>query len=246
MTARATTFLVPTATDPAGAAEQIAKFGFVHVEAGEFGDLPRAELARFAASWDDLVPDTALLDGGRYRLRRYGRLKASWSGDQLRFAPLGHAPFRQDTNPLYRGTARMFEPITAEVLADPVLRHLVGFDVTVASRLHRLDSWQVGLHQIRIVARDGDAGLPTPEGRHRDGHLFVGMHMLARTGCSGGHSIIEQNDGTLWEFTLTRPLDTVIVADGAVTHEVTAIRAGAGAPQAVRDMLLVDLNPLEP
>ena len=224
------------------AAEQIRLRGFVHIDGEKFPQPVRAEALRhFAASWDELAPDTALLDGGRYRLRRYGRLRATVDGRTVAFTALGHVPFRQDTNPLYRGQARLFEPML--VLDDPVLRHLVEYDVRVAESLRPLGDWEVGLHQIRIVARGGDAGLPTPEGRHRDGHLFVGMHMLARRDCVGGESIVELADGTLERFTLARALDTVIVEDAAVWHEVTPIRAAAAAAEGVRDMLLVDLNP---
>lgn len=227
-----------------GYAEQIRLRGFVHIDAEK---VPRPAgpeaVARFAGTWNDLAPDTALLDGGRYRLRRYGRLRATLDGPAVTFAPLAHAAFRQDTNPLYRGRPRLFEPIRPEVLDDPVLRHLVGFDVAVAEALRPLGDWEVGLHQVRIVAQGGDVGLPTPEGRHRDGHLFVGMHMLARRDCVGGESIVELAGGQEERFLLSECLDTVIVEDAAVWHEVTPIRAAPGAGQGVRDMLLVDLNP---
>ena len=71
----------------------------------------------------------------------------------------------------------------------------------------------------------------------------TGMHMLARRHCVGGLSIIELSDATTEELTLTRELDTVIVEDAAVRHEVTPIRAAARAREGIRDMLLVDLNP---
>jgi hypothetical protein len=229
------------------AAEQIRLRGFVHIDGEKLPARPAPDaLARFASSWDDLAPDTALVDGGRYRLRRYGRLRVTLGGAAVRFRALAHVAFRQDTNPLYRGTPRLFEPILPEVLNDPVLRHLVSFDISVTESLRPLGDWEVGLHQIRIVAGGDDAGLPTPEGRHRDGHLFVGMHMLARRDCVGGESIVELGDGTLERFTLRHPLDTVIVEDAAVWHEVTPIRAAPGTAEGVRDMLLIDLNPYRP
>jgi hypothetical protein len=230
-----------TATE---AAQRLRQRGFVRIEARAFPDPPTAEaLATLASTWDDLSPDTALLDGGRYRLRRYGRLRARLDGASIRLTRLTHAAFRQDTNPLYKGRARLFEPMRAQTLADPALRRLVAFDVAIGEARTPLGDWEVGLHQVRIVADGGDVGLPTPEGRHRDGHLFVGMHMLARHGCLGGVSIVETADGALEEFTLEHRLDTVLVEDAAVKHEVTPIRAASGAAQGVRDMLLVDLNP---
>ena len=233
-----------TSRPVADAVGRLRRRGFVHIEAAAFPDPPTREaMAALASTWDDLAPDTALLDGGRYRLRRYGRLRARLDGDTLRLTRLDHAEFRQDTNPLYRGRARLFEPMRPATLADPALRRLVAFDVAVGEARQPLRDWEVGLHQIRIVARGGDVGRPTPEGRHRDGHLFVGMHMMARRGCDGGMSIVETDDGTLVKFTLARPLDTVVVEDAAVKHEVTPIRASRGSAEGVRDMLLVDLNP---
>jgi hypothetical protein len=201
------------------------------------------DLAALASTWDDLAPDTALLDGGRHRLRRYGRLRARLRDGTVRLTRLSHAAFRQDTNPLYRGRSRLFEPMRARTLADPALRRLVAFDVAVGETRTPIGDWEVGLHQVRIVARGGDVGRPTPEGRHRDGHLFVGMHMLDRRACDGGVSIVEMGDGTVVAFTLEHRLDSVVVEDAAVGHEVTPIRAARGSAEAYRDMLLVDLNP---
>src|SRR5262245_51442679 len=107
----------------AGAAEQLRRRGFVHIEASAFPDPPAPPaLAALASTWDDLAPDTALLDGGRYRLRRYGRLRARLHDGTVALTRLGHAAFRQDTNPLYRGRSRLFEPMRARTLADPALR----------------------------------------------------------------------------------------------------------------------------
>jgi hypothetical protein len=228
----------------ARAAEHLRRRGFVNIEAPAFPDPPAPEaLAALASTWDDLAPDTALLDGGRYRLRRYGRLRARLHDGTVRLTRLGHAAFRQDTNPLYRGRSRLFEPMRPGTLADPALRRLVAFDVAVGEARTPIGDWEVGLHQVRIVARGGDVGRPTPEGRHRDGHLYVGMHMLDRRDCEGGVSIVETSDGTTVEFTLERRLDTVVVEDAAVTHEVTPIRAAGTSAEGHRDMLLVDLNP---
>jgi hypothetical protein len=231
----------------ADAAEQIRLRGFVHLDGEKFPQaappLAAAAMRRFATSWQDLAADTDLVDGGRYRLRRYGRLRVQLDGRSAHFSALEHVAFRQDVNPLYRGRTRMFEPIRTWVLHDPVMRHIVAFDVSVARMLLPLDDWEVGLHQIRIVATGADAGLPTPEGRHKDGHLFVGMHMLDRRSCVGGESIIEHADGGIERFTLTELLDSVIIDDAAVLHEVTPVYAAPGTDVGVRDMLLVDLNP---
>ena len=49
------------------------------------------------------------------------------------------------------------------------------------------------------------------------------------------------DDREVARLTLAGPLDSLMVDDARVTHEVTAINAVAGV--GVRDMLLLDLNP---
>jgi hypothetical protein len=205
-----------------------------------------SDLEAFGAEWEDMPPDTELVDGGRYRHRRYGRLQVDTGPDGLRFAALPHASFQQDAEhiPLYGGRARTFAPIPERVLLHPAMRAIVSVDLDVVQRVAAdVPSWVIGLHMVRIVAEPGSLGKPTPEGRHRDGHRYVGMHMMRRTNCQGGQSLIYANGGAVpdVELTLLTPLDTLIVDDTAIEHEVTPID-GLGIT-GVRDMLLVDMNP---
>ena len=125
-------------------------------------------------------------------------------------------------------------------MLDPAITGLVALDLSVVTRQTQATSWIAGLHMIRVVA-DGDSpGLPTPEGRHRDGHDFIGMHLVSRRSCSGGMSVIYRPGEPPVELTLASPLDSFIVDDDAITHEVTPI--AAVGDRGVRDTLLVDLN----
>jgi hypothetical protein len=206
------------------------------------GEVDEPELAAFGAHWDDLSPDTELPDGGSYRYRRYGRLAAAAGPHGFELSPLPHAAFQQsaETIPHYRGKARRFDPIPAAVLRDPVLTRLVSVDLAIVAARRPASRWLVGLHMVRVVARQLDGGRPTPEGRHHDGHDFVGMHLIGRRGCVGGDSIIYRPGHPPVRMTLAEPLDSLVVDDGALTHEVTSI--GAADRLGVRDMLLIDLN----
>jgi hypothetical protein len=87
-----------------------------------------------------------------------------------------------------------------------------------------------------------DEGLdarPTPEGRHRDGHDYVAMHLIRRVRCGGGETLIYPRGGAkvLARTTLSDPLDSVLVDDGAVDHEVTPLAVDGGP--GYRDVLLV-------
>jgi hypothetical protein len=205
--------------------------------------VPPASTAAFRGFWDALEPDGELPGGASYRLRRYGRLRAEITAEGVEFTALPHAAFRQDAShiPDYGGRERVFSPIPAEVMLDPAITGLVALDLSVVTRHRPAAAWIAGLHMVRVVADSASPGRPTPEGRHRDGHDYIGMHLVSRRSCSGGVSIIYRPGEPPVELTLAAPLDSVIVDDGAITHEVTPI-AAAGGGGGVRDTLLVDLN----
>lgn len=223
----------------------LATEDFVAVRGADLtGLFPTDAVGRLARCWERLERDDALVDGGTYRYRRYGRLRADRDAPgHWRLTPLPHAPFRQSAEhiPHYGGRARMFGPIPPADLLDPALVGLVAMDLDVVGHAAPdVLAWEIGLHMVRVVAVQGAPGSPTPEGRHRDGHDFVGMHLLTRTGCVGGESTVHPAGRAPVRLTMTERLDTIIVADPKLTHEVSPVRAENGT--GIRDMLLVDLN----
>lgn len=231
--------------DLVGLAATVTDDGFVQTTAADLPvDVTGPGFDTFRATWDDLRPDEDLVDGGAYRFRRYGRLRAVPRADGFAMEPLPNEPFRQDSIPMWRESERHFAPLGVRMLADPCLRALVAFDLTVAGLVRDHREWTVGLHAIRVVARTGETGLPTPEGLHRDGHSFVGMHLVRRENARGGESRIHRSGRADVAFTLTAPLDSVLVDDTAVWHAASPIAVhDPSAGRTVRDMLLVDVNP---
>ncbi|MEV4638750.1 2OG-Fe dioxygenase family protein [Actinoplanes sp. NPDC049548] len=224
-------------------AERIRKTGHAVLSRPDFGlELPDDTVARFRGFWDDLPLDDQMADGGVYRERRFGRILATVRDGAIDTEVLEHSSFRQEADiiPFWGGKERTFAPAGPDILLHPVMRALVGFDVSVAAVLRPVRTWVVNVHLVRIVARAGAPGLPTPEGRHRDGHEFVAMHLLRRE-CEGGESIVHADPQPV-RLTLREPFDSLMVDDARLTHEVTPI-AGRGDGDGVRDMLLVDLNP---
>lgn len=224
--------------------KRLAQQDYVLLRGAELAAALPATVSGIAGYWEHLDRDEALLDGGCYRYRRYGRMLVSGDGPRRwSFSPLPHAAFRQEARyiPGYGGRERMFSPILPETLLHPVLIALVSLDLAiVAASGHSAPAWEAGLHMIRIVADQGAPGQPTPEGRHRDGHAFIGMHLIARERCTGGESVLYPRQGAPVRHTLTEPLDSLVVADSAITHSVSPIVASGGT--GVRDMLLLDLN----
>ncbi|MET9853375.1 2OG-Fe dioxygenase family protein [Streptomyces sp. NPDC006450] len=224
--------------------DALAADDFVALPAGELaGWFPPADLEAFAASWADLPRDEMVTDGV-HRERRYGRLMATCGpAGEWTFEPLPHLAFQQTAEhiPLYEGKARLFSPIKPEVLTGPVLTALITVDLAVVAAVApEVTRFEVGLHQMRVIATPDEPGNPTPEGRHRDGHDFIGMHLMGRVNCAGGESVVYRDGEPQARMTLTDRLDSLVVSDARITHEVTPTIADGGT--GVRDMLLVDIN----
>ena len=229
--------------DVARCAEAVSAEGFASLSRTELEPLADSdawdELGQF---WDGMPPDDELIQAGfNCRFRRFGRLRATVTGDDVTFDALPYRPFRQDSIQMWAGKERVFARADAEVLLHPAMRVLVGFDALVATSLTGQVDWLVSVHLIRVIADPDQPGTPTPEGRHRDGHMYVGMHLLQRTDCDGGLSrVFREPPAPAAEMVLRDRLDSLIVDDRRLTHQVTPILAGRS--HGVRDMLLVDLN----
>jgi hypothetical protein len=207
-----------------------------------------SEQSELAAACDDLPADEYLDAERPYRFRRYRRLIVRHTADQgHRVFPQAPVAFHQSAEliPLYEGQQRMFAPLPIELLSTPAMLGVLAFDLKLISQAEgRRRDWMVGLHLIRVLATASLDRLPAPEGRHRDGHAYVAMHLVSRAGCTGGDSRIYRGSANepMLEVTLRTQLDTILIDDQRVEHEVTAIRPVEG--QGVRDMLLVDFDPL--
>ena len=101
-------------------------------------------------------------------------------------------------------------------------------------------AWLVEMHQFRIVADPRRAGLPTPEGRHRDGVDWVAVVLVGRHNVAGGVTAVTDGAGRdLGTFTLETPLDTVLLDDHRVWHGVTPVHPVDDAAPAHRDVLVL-------
>ena len=227
-------------------AASLAKRGFCMVE-GE--SLPReADFASFAAEWNTLPPDVYLDCRYGRRARRYARLRATRQSSGLVLDRLPHGPFTQAKAliPLHEGRARAFPEPTSALLGAS-LNAIIRFDLDVISHCDQsLTSAFVGVHFIRVWASSGKQTLPAPEGRHRDGHDFVAMHLISRRGCTGASSIVYEptEEVPLFQMELAKRLDTLIVNDCRMEHEVGPLTALEVA--GFRDMLIIDYERLTP
>ena len=201
---------------------------------------PLSDWARFVASWDDLERDPYMADGGRYRRRRHA-VFGSDAAHVVERKP--HQPHYQsvDYNPLNGGIARWFEPVASDVGEGPTMKTILAFCQSFFSSLSPpAPAWHIEVHQFRIEACPGEAGLPTPEGLHRDGVDYVLVLLIQRRNIASGTTMIYGKEGgPLGHFTLTDPLDAALVDDRRVFHGVTPVHAINPVLPAHRDVLVV-------
>jgi len=192
--------------------------------------------------WNHLLADVYLRDKGGYRFRRYDRFCFLPISGELR--PLPHSAFFQSkaVNKLHGDMQREFAELRARTIENIFLREVIKFGFCHFSPNSTLmqKAWEVGIHEIRIVAKPGEASRPTPEGPHHDGYKFIAMHLIRRQNILGGvTTLYDERAQTLQALTLLEPLDSVYVEDARVMHDVSPVYSQDNNMLGIRDMLVV-------
>ena len=193
---------------------------------------------RFARHWENLAPDPYAAELGVTRRRRYGQY--SFRNGVMR--PMPYLPFAQpeDSNPLYIGRERDFEPLTESFAKDPLLHRIVRLLAPVAQALDDVDEWNVKVHLFRIRSSADTDGQPTPEGLHRDGVTLVSSLVVGRRNAIGGESLVCESDGReLLTTTLAEPGTLLVGDDRRTLHKVSPIRPIDTTEPAQRDVLVI-------
>lgn len=207
------------------------------------GILDGKQWPEFAASWNDLAPDTYLAERGRFRRRRHAVFSVMHDGDIVREP---HQPHYQSRiyNSLQGNIERWFEPIATSTDDGNVLWRILKFCAdTFGALAPNVHTWRCEVHQFRIEASKDQEGQPTPEGVHRDGVDYVLVLLIDRRNIVSGTTTIHAASGNqLGSFTLTDPLDAALVDDERVFHGVTPVHPEDPAKPAHRDVLVVTLK----
>jgi hypothetical protein len=226
-------------------ARDLAAQGFAWIPAARWAVPPEHELQlrQFSRDWDDLEPDRYLAGGATFRQRRYARYSWSPGDDDLELLPT--APYFQpiDENRYAGGVQREFAPLSTESQRNPFLTALIRctFACLPISREQRDSTWEVRVHQIRILATDLEPGQPAPEGIHQDGTDFLTLHLIRRDNVTGGTTTIYDLRGEpMFEVTLLDRLDSLILDDPRVLHGVTTVRVADRGRPGTRDLLGID------
>lgn len=224
----------------------------VHAHGWSLGRLALPETGvwdEFVKLWEDLPADPYVRASHRTsRFRRLGRLRALAGGARAEIVPPGSFLQSTTVNSVYGGQARIFAPIPPEAYANDYFRAALGCDLAVVREIAGSDDdWLVTVHLIRIVADGGASSAPAPEGRHSDGHQCIVMHLIGRHNCAGGESRVYRNgeDRPVFQHTLNLPMQTLVIDDRVMEHEVSPIRP-VDRTIAVRDMMIIDFDRTEP
>jgi hypothetical protein len=223
----------------------IACQGFAWIPRAAWSIGPRLEphWQRLCKDWDRLELDLYLAQGARFRLRRYGRYYWSPADDAL--AALPHEPYFQpeNENSYAGGIAREFAPLLPDTECCPFLHALVRstFACLPVAGDRKDATWEVRVHQVRIVASVKVPGLPAPEGIHQDGTDFLTLHLVRRHNLVGGESTIYDLDRKpIRHYTMRDTLDSLILEDPRIMHGVTPVHPADGRTLGIRDLLGVD------
>ncbi|MFA6230683.1 MAG: 2OG-Fe dioxygenase family protein [Rhodanobacter sp.] len=236
-------------TETPNLSAKLRRDGFAFVTAEHMRELLEAgamsDWAAFAASWNDLAPDTYLAAQGRHRRRRHATFSMGADGSMQREPHQAHFQTLQN-NPLQGDIQRWFMPMRPPVANGASLRHIMQFSHALFASLRAAPvRWHVETHQFRIEARPGEPGEPTPEGIHHDGVDYVLVLLIDRENIESGTTTIHAEDSSLLgSFTLRHPLDAALVDDARVSHGVTAVTALDPGKPAHRDVLVVTFRAL--
>ncbi len=197
-------------------------------------ELPQPSAAVMAAF--EALPQDPYTPGG-HRFRRFSQFTLLHDGSGWQLTKLPHRPFVQagTYNSLVGGIARHLEPLTI----DPLPQLAYSAD---AFPLDPNDTWQINVHQCRVVTTPGLPGVSVPEGPHHDGHDFGMLAVFRRHNIRGGETQLMPNEGGAPFFrTVLEPNQALIYEDAAMLHYATDIEPSDSAG-GYRDLWIVAFN----
>ncbi len=199
---------------------------------------------RFHAHWDELSTDSYAAEQGVRRARRYGLFSLTSATEEIRLLPQTYFVQPDDSNPLYVGVERAFEALTSSFMADPLFHAVLRLLNQVATALDDPAVWKAHVHPFRVIAAADAAGLPTPEGRHRDGVTLVSSLLVGRQNARGGESSVFDPEGRLLlATTLSEPGALLLGDDRRTLHSVSPVHPVDRSHLAYRDVLVVTFTP---
>jgi hypothetical protein len=200
------------------------------------------ELTQYHPHFHDLGPDRYHPADKGGRTRRLAQYHATYNPETKRanITKLKTQLFLQgESNKLTGHIERDFQDLKIDM--KPYIQN--GFHLVDKSwSLDQYENeWMVNVHMVRVHAKPAVAGIPVPEGLHKDGADFVIMGCVARENVKGGISQIYESEDTPPVYGVTlMPGDALVVDDREVYHMVSPLIANN--EHGYRDMILMGFH----
>lgn len=195
----------------------------------------------FKESWNDLKLDEYMNDNGTYRKRRFCKARYIADEDSLWMKEYDFYHQPQHINPLNGGMKRWFAQVESHTFSNRVLNGLLKKMGKRLTSITGQDVWDINIYQNRIVAKDGEAGKPSPEGIHKDGVKHTVLLLINRENVEGGENTIYDLSKTpLFSHTLTQEGDCLIFCDDPTFHYASPVKQISESQTGYRDMLVVE------
>lgn len=239
MNYQASTF--PPVTPPGNASNAFLQQGYIHVEDLQSWICGQKDFSLFKNSWNDLPADNYLDDKGKYRYRRYAVFQSI--AGTLHKLPLEPHYQTLKYNHLHGGLHRHFSEIKPSEIKSSILNRLIEWNLQLISTTEH-NNWKIQCHQFRICATENEAGKPSPEGIHQDGADYVFIMLVDRHNVMGASSSIHDKSGhVIYETTMTKPGESILVNDRRYWHGVSNIYPKDKAiKDAYRDVLVMTFH----
>jgi len=190
------------------------------------------DMRRFSVAMVDLMPDPQVLRSfdalpddrflrGHWPFRKRAYSRGLLSSNGIMWTAGTDFFQSRSINEFAGGIKRVFEP-TGELIRDYVWH-------TMQSPFYRAgladDTYEFGLHQIRIVCDSEHEGHPVPEGFHQDGFDVVVIQSFQRHNVSGGKSFLREGskDGLCILERDLEPGEVLAFNDRRLFHYATPI-----------------------
>lgn len=170
-------------------------------------------------SFENLHEDPYLKSYFKFRKRKYscGKIcngKFYWNESDISF----HQTI--GINQYLGGLSRKYLPIDLDIREDV----LKGIILSAYNQLP-MANYEVGVHQIRILADTDNQGIPTPEGIHQDGFDYVTVTCVNSQNISGGITVLfDANDHKKITFEgILYPGMQIVFSDKSFAHYTSNI-----------------------
>jgi hypothetical protein len=170
------------------------------------------------------------------RARRYSTFRCQAGA----VAVLPNTPFSQpDSFGRVRSEPRAFAPLVEPQEAPDTWRGIRELNEEVR-HLTRTENVEVGVHAIRTVSRKPAAGVPAPEGLHRDGFRYVGLLVCSAPRSGAETCLVCVEDARYVDLGALQAGELLVFDDRAYLHYTARFLAAQDCAR--RDVIVVTVQ----